>query len=58
MKISEIYEILNQISPFEFQDKWDNSGLQLGCMDDEFEKIYLSIDVDSNLVDSLEDITL
>ncbi len=54
MKISEIFQILNEISPFELQDKWDNSGLQLGSMDDEFEKIYLSIDVDSSLVDDLE----
>ena len=58
MKVSEIYEILNQISPFELQDKWDNSGLQLGCMDDEFEKIYLSIDVDSRLVESIENNSL
>ncbi len=54
MKITEIYKILDEISPFELQDKWDNSGLQLGSMQDKFDKIYLSIDVDSNLVDSLE----
>ncbi len=54
MKIAKIYKILDEISPFELQDKWDNSGLQLGSMDDEFENIYLSIDVDSSLVDSLE----
>jgi len=58
MKVSEIYEILNQISPFELQDKWDNSGLQLGCKDDEFDKIYLSLDADSKVVDSLENNSL
>ena len=54
MKIGEVYKILDDISPFELQDKWDNSGLQLGSMEDEFEKIYISIDVDSTLVDSIE----
>ncbi len=54
MKIAEIFKILDEISPFELQDKWDNSGLQLGSLDNEFDKIYLSVDVDSNLVESIE----
>ena len=58
MKIAEIFKILDEISPFELQDKWDNSGLQLGSMDDEFDKIYLSLDVDSKLVNEIEDNSL
>ncbi|MCZ6103211.1 MAG: Nif3-like dinuclear metal center hexameric protein [Campylobacter ureolyticus] len=54
MKITEIYQILDEVSPFEAQESWDNSGLLLGNMDDEFDKIYASIDLDSNLIQKIE----
>ncbi|MCZ6150234.1 Nif3-like dinuclear metal center hexameric protein [Campylobacter ureolyticus] len=54
MKIAEIYQILDEIAPFEAQESWDNSGLLLGNMDDEFDKIYASIDLDSNLIQKIE----
>ena len=54
MKIAEIYQILDEIAPFEAQESWDNSGLLLGNMDDEFDKIYASIDLDSNLIKKIE----
>ena len=54
MKIRDIYEILNSISPFELQEKWDNSGLIIGNMEDEFENIYLSMDLDLELVDNIK----
>lgn len=54
MKIAEIYKILDEIAPFEAQESWDNSGLLLGNMDDEFDKIYASIDLDSNLIQKIE----
>ena len=46
LKIKDIYEFLNSISPFEFQEKWDNSGLLVGNMSDSFESLYLSMDLD------------
>jgi len=58
MKILEIYEFLNKLSPFELQEKWDNSGLLVGSFEDDISQIALSIDVDENLIDSLEDNTL
>jgi len=58
LKISEIYNILDEISPFELQDKWDNSGLLMGSIDDEFDKLYVSIDLDSSLLDTLEENSL
>jgi len=58
LKISEIYNILDEISPFELQDNWDNSGLLIGSMNDEFDKIYLSIDLDSTLLEKLENNSL
>ena len=54
MKIAEIYKILDEIAPFEAQESWDNSGLLLGNMDDEFDKIYASLDLDSNLIQKIE----
>jgi len=58
MKISEIYKILDKISPFELQESWDNSGLMVGSFSDNIKKIVLSIDIDMELVESLQPDTL
>jgi dinuclear metal center YbgI/SA1388 family protein len=54
MQVKEIYEFLNDLSPFELQESWDNSGLLVGSMEDEVQRIYLSLDVDSVLIDEVE----
>ena len=58
MKLREVYAILDKISPFELQESWDNSGLQVGSFEDEVEKIVVSLDVDKELLESLEPNTL
>ena len=58
MKISEIYRFLDDLSPFELQEDWDNSGLLLGDFNQEVEKIVLSIDVDESLIDTIDENTL
>ncbi|MDD5373765.1 MAG: Nif3-like dinuclear metal center hexameric protein [Sulfurimonas sp.] len=58
MKISEIYAFLNNLSPFELQESWDNSGLLIGDFGQDIQKIVLSIDVDDMLIDSMEENTL
>lgn len=58
MKISEIYAFLNNLSPFELQEPWDNSGLLIGDFGQDVQKIVLSIDVDDMLIDSMEENTL
>ena len=58
MKILEIYAFLDKLSPFELQESWDNSGLQLGSFETDINRIALSIDVDDKLIDSLEENTL
>ena len=58
MKLSEIYDYLNELSPFELQEKWDNSGLLIGDLSTDITQIALSIDVDEKLIDSLENGTL
>lgn len=58
MTIEEIYKFLNNLSPFELQESWDNSGLLLGDFSQEINKIALSIDVDEKQIDALEENTL
>ncbi|ARR00696.1 Nif3-like dinuclear metal center hexameric protein [Campylobacter porcelli] len=58
MKIFEIYAILDSIAPFELQESWDNSGLIIGSMNDEFDDIVLSLDLDSTIVASAKPNTL
>ncbi len=58
MNLYEIYKIVDEISPFELQEVWDNSGIQVGSNNQEVKKIVLSIDVDDELIDSLDDDTL
>ena len=58
MKVIDIYNELDRISPFELQEKWDNSGLIVGSFDDEVKQVYISIDLDEKLVDSMDDNSL
>ncbi len=58
MKIDEILDILDKIAPFELQEGWDNSGLIVGSKEDSFSKVYLSLDVDSKLIENLEENSL
>lgn len=58
MKLQEIYDVLNEISPFELQEKWDNSGLLVGSKNDEIENIYISIDLDEELVANIKEKSL
>lgn len=53
-KVKEIYQICDEISSFSLQEKWDNSGLNLGNMEQEISKIYLSLEVDMALAQSIE----
>lgn len=58
MKILDIYKFLDTLSPFELQESWDNSGLLVGDFSIDVTKVVLSIDVDENLIDSLQNNTL
>jgi len=50
MRLEKIYNFLNEISPFELQEKWDNSGMLIGEMSREIEKIVVSLDIDEALI--------
>ncbi len=55
MRVEEIYHILDKLSPFELQASWDNSGLILGSYDQEITNVVLSIDIDEELLESVEE---
>ena len=50
MKIRDIYNYLDSVSPFDLQEKWDNSGLIVGNMDDKFKEVYISLDLDLKMI--------
>ncbi|MDD2384898.1 MAG: Nif3-like dinuclear metal center hexameric protein [Sulfurospirillaceae bacterium] len=54
MLVREIYNYLDTLSPFVTQASWDNSGLLIGSSDTTVERIYLSLDIDTDLVQTLE----
>lgn len=54
MRVKEIYQILQEESPFENQESWDNCGLQVGDLEDEVERIVLALEVDWQVVERLE----
>jgi dinuclear metal center YbgI/SA1388 family protein len=58
MNLNEIYSYLDTISPFELQEGWDNSGLLVGDINQEINKIYISLDLDMELVDNIEENSL
>jgi len=54
MKIKDIYNFLDKLSPFQLQEKWDNSGLIVGNMEDNFKNVYISLDLDKKMLNSIE----
>jgi dinuclear metal center YbgI/SA1388 family protein len=43
----------DQISPFETQESWDNSGLIIGNLSAEISQIVVSLEADKNAIDAL-----
>jgi len=58
MSVEDIYKILNEISPFELQESWDNSGLLVGDWKHDIKHIVLSIDIDEELLSNVDEDTL
>ena len=50
MKLQEIYNFLDSLSPFELQEKWDNSGLIVGDFGSEISNVIVSLDIDETLI--------
>lgn len=58
MKLQDIYNHLDKISPFELQEKWDNSGLIVGDMSREVSQIVVALDIDKEMIENAEENTL
>lgn len=51
MLIKDIYNHLNNIAPFSYQEEWDNSGLLLGDMNADANRILVTLDVTDEVVE-------
>ncbi len=58
MKVGDIYQILDTLSPFELQESLDNSGLLVGEASQSVERAVLSVDIDAAMIDEYEEGTL
>ena len=50
MKVSAIYEFLNEYAPFSVQDKFDNSGFLVGDMNATVKGICLCLDITNAVI--------
>jgi dinuclear metal center YbgI/SA1388 family protein len=57
-RVKEVYALLNELSAFELQESWDNSGLNVGNLENQYREIVLSLDIDLDLIKRLEHETL
>jgi len=55
MRLRDILDYLNELSPFELQEAWDNSGLIVGHPDREIETVVVSLDLDGSMIESAEE---
>ncbi len=51
IKVRDVYEIINRLSPFTDGDSFDNVGLLVGGMDCAVSKILLALDVTNDVID-------
>ncbi|CCF80933.1 FIG137478: Hypothetical protein [Helicobacter bizzozeronii CCUG 35545] len=58
MQIGEIYTFLDQLSPFSLQESWDHSGLNLGSLGSEFERVAISLEATLELAQEVKPKTL
>ncbi|RRS30626.1 MAG: hypothetical protein P794_06685 [Epsilonproteobacteria bacterium (ex Lamellibrachia satsuma)] len=58
MKLQEVYDFLDKISPFELQEKWDNSGFIVGDMNREVSQVVVALDIDSDMIEEAKKGTL
>ena len=55
IKVKDIYEFINEVSPFELQCEWDNCGLLVGDMEKEVKKIGICLDATAETVESAKE---
>ena len=58
MKLQDVYTYIDEHSPFDLQESWDNSGLIVGGMSDSASQIVVTLDVDEAMIEDAEEGTL
>lgn len=56
MKIKEIYDYLDSVAPFSTAAEWDNTGLSVGSLNCEVEKVLVSLDVTNSVIEKATEI--
>ncbi len=56
MKIKEVYDFLDFIAPFDTAEEWDNCGLSVGSLKNDFNKILVALDVTEEVIDEAVEI--
>lgn len=51
INIKDIYNFLNELAPFDYTDKFDNTGLLIGDFNEKVTKILLSLDITNDVID-------
>lgn len=51
MNITKFVSILNNVAPFFLQEQYDNSGIQIADLDGDIQKVLISLDLTSDIVD-------
>lgn len=50
MTVREIYHAIDALAPFASQEKWDNSGLLVGSMDDRVSGVMVTLDITKEII--------
>lgn len=58
MLLSEVVQFLDTLSPFALQEKWDNSGVNVGDLSREISQIVVSLDIDATMIENAQEGTL
>lgn len=58
MRVAYFYAVLDGLSPFSLQESWDNSGLNLGSLGSEFERVAISLEATLELAQEVKPKTL
>lgn len=53
-KVREIYECLDSLSPFDLQESWDNSGLNIGSLESDIREIYTCLEVNEEIAKEVD----
>lgn len=53
-KVRDIYELCDSLSPFDSQESWDKSGLNLGSLNDECSDIVVCLELSKEIALSLD----